>query len=153
MAHFWLSFFLFCRFAWEFCIEKWQGFLVILFLVSVPRGPCDRKKSIPIENFNPGSKFSIPIEIFNLNRKFQSPSFYLRGPRSVQRRARSKISIHDRSLEIFNPKGRNRIFSIPRPSGFPAKRSMDSSENSEQNSGQNPGQKKNPGNFRSATFL
>ena len=78
-----------------------------------PRGPCDRKNSIPIENFNPGSKFSIPIEIFNLDRKFQSLSFHLRGPRSVQRRARSKISIHDRSLEIFNPEGRDRIFSIP----------------------------------------
>ena len=82
-----------------------------------PTGPCDRKNSIPIENFNPGSKFSIPIEIFNLDRKFQSPSFHLRGPRSVQRRARSKISIHDRSLEIFNPEGRDRIFSIPGPSG------------------------------------
>ena len=75
------------------------------------------EKSIPIENCNPGSKFSIPIEIFNLDRKFQSPSFYLRGPRSVQRRARSKISIHDRSLEIFNPEGRDQIFSIPGPSG------------------------------------
>ena len=81
------------------------------------RGPCDRKNSIPIENFNPGSKFSIPIEAFNLDRKFQSPSFHLRGPRSVQRWARSKISIHDRSLEIFNPEGRDRIFSIPGPSG------------------------------------
>ena len=76
-----------------------------------------KKKSIPIENFNPGSKFSIPIEIFNLDRKFQSPSFYLRGPRSVQRRARSKISIHNRSLEVFNPEGRDRMFSIPGPSG------------------------------------
>ena len=83
-----------------------------------PRGPCDRKISIPIENFNPGSKFSIPIENFNLDRKFQSPSFHLRGSRGVQRRARSKISIHDRSLEIFNPEGRDRIFSIPGPSGL-----------------------------------
>ena len=54
--------------------------------------------------------------MFNLDRKFlQSPSFHLRGPRSVQRRARSKISTHDRSLEIFNPEGRDRIFSIPGP--------------------------------------
>ena len=83
-----------------------------------PRGPCDRKKSIPIENFNPGSKISIPIEMFNLDRKIQSPSFHLRGPSSVQRKARSKISIQDRSLEIFNPEGRDRIFSIPGPSGF-----------------------------------
>ena len=82
-----------------------------------PRGPCDRKNSIPIENFNLGSKFSISIEIFNLDRIFQSPSFHLQGPRSVQRRARSKISIHDRSLEIFNPEGRDQIFSIPGPSG------------------------------------
>ena len=87
-----------------------------------PRGPCDRKNSIPIENFNPGSKFSIPIIFFNLDQKFQSPSFHLWGPPSVQRRARSKISIHDRSLEIFNPEGRDRIFSIPGPSGKPAMR-------------------------------
>ena len=84
----------------------------------IPRGPCDRKNSIPIENFNPGSKCTIPIEIFKRNQKFQSRSFHLRGPRSVQKRARSKISIRDRSLEIFNPEGRDRIFSIPGPSGF-----------------------------------
>ena len=88
------------------------------FSPSQHRGPCDRKKSIPIENFNPGSNFSSPIEIFNLDRKFQSASFHLRGPRSVHRRCRSKISIHDRSLEIFNPEGRDRIFSIPGPSGL-----------------------------------
>ena len=82
-----------------------------------PRGPCDRKNSIPIENFNPGSKISIPIEIFKRDRKFQSRIFHLRGPHSVQKRARSKISIHDRSLEIFNPEGCDRIFSIPGPSG------------------------------------
>ena len=34
----------------------------------------------------------------------------------LQRRARSKISIHDRSLEIFNPEGCDRICSIPGPS-------------------------------------
>ena len=57
------------------------------------------------------------VEIFKRDRKFQSRSFYLRAPRGVQRRAWSKISIHDRSLKIFNPKGRDRFFSIPGPSG------------------------------------
>ena len=33
-----------------------------------PRGPCDRKNSIPIENFNPGLKFSSSIDNFNLDR-------------------------------------------------------------------------------------
>ena len=82
-----------------------------------PRGPCDRKNPIPIENFNPGLRFSIPIEHFSLDRRFQSRCFYLRGTPGVQRRARSKISIPDRSLEVFNPEGRDRIFSIPGPSG------------------------------------
>ena len=59
----------------------------------------------------------IPIEHFSLDRRFQSRCFYLRGTPGVQRRARSKISIPDRSLEIFNPEGRDRIFSIPGPSG------------------------------------
>ena len=44
--------------------------------------------------------------------------FLLQGPPGVQRRARSKISIHDRSPEIFIPEGRDQIFSIPGPSGF-----------------------------------
>ena len=91
------------------------GDFLAIFLRFLPRGPCDRKNSIPIENFNPGSKFSI------LDRKFQSrsknsiPELLLRGTPGVQRRARSKISIHDRSLELFNPEGRDRIFSIPGP--------------------------------------
>ena len=84
----------------------------------VPRGPCDRKNSIPIKNFNPGLNISISIEIFNLDRKFQSRGISIHGALLVlQRRARSKISIHDRSPEIFNPEGRDRIFSIPGPSG------------------------------------
>ena len=74
--------------------------------ISSPRGPCDRKNLIPIENFNPGLKLSIPIDIFKRDRKFQSRSFYFRGPAGVQKRARSRISIHDRSLDIFNPEGR-----------------------------------------------
>ena len=85
--------------------------------VFVPQRALRSKKSIPIENFNPGLKFSIPIEIFKRDQKFQSRSFYFRGPAGVQKRARSKISIHDRSLEIFNPEGCDRIFSIPGPSG------------------------------------
>ena len=91
---------------------------------SIPEGPAIDKNSIPIENFNPGAKISIPIEIFKRDRTFQSRSFHLRGPRSVQKRARSKISIHDRSLEIFNPEGRDRIFSIPGPSGIAVSRDM-----------------------------
>ena len=85
-----------------------------------PRGPCDRKNSIPIENFNPGLQFAISIENVNLDRNFQSCSVSIyRALLVLQRRARSKISIHDRSLEIFNPEGRDRIFSIPGPSGRP----------------------------------
>ena len=45
-----------------------------------------------------------------LDRKFQSTI------------DRSKISIHDRSLEIFNPEGRDRTFSIPGPSGEVSRR-------------------------------
>ena len=82
-----------------------------------PEGPAIEKIQSRSKISIPAPKCSIPIEIFNLHRRFQSPSFHLRGPRSVQRRARSKISIHDRSLEIFNPEGRDRIFSIPGPSG------------------------------------
>ena len=65
----------------------------------------------PPEYFNPGSKISILVW------RFQSQRFYLRGPPGVQRWARSKISIHDRALEMFNPEGRDLIFSIPGPSG------------------------------------
>ena len=81
------------------------------------------QRALRSKKINPDRKFQSRLEIFNPGRKFQSrskfqsPSFHLRGPRSVQRRARSKISIHDRSLEIFNPEGRDRIFSIPGPSG------------------------------------
>ena len=64
------------------------------------------------------------LENFNLDRRFQSQSkFSIRGGSIygallvLQRRARSKISIHDRSLDIFNPEGRDRTFSIPGPSG------------------------------------
>ena len=84
--------------------------------------PFSPQRALQSKKLNPDRKFSArnlqsPIEIFNLNRKFQSPSFHLRGPRSVQRRARSKISVHDRSLNVFNPEGCDRIFSIPGPSG------------------------------------
>ena len=67
----------------------WAGLRVAMWITHVggkyrhgllPRGPCDRKNSIPIENFNPGSKISIPA------RNFQS---------------RSKFSI---SIENFNPR-------------------------------------------------
>ena len=75
-------------------------------------GHCDRKNPIPIENFNLGWKLSISIDIFNLNRKVQSwcVSIYRALVAGVQRRVRSKISIHDRALEIFDPKGRDRFF-------------------------------------------
>ena len=90
---------------------------LILSFFSLPRGPCDRKNSIPIENFNPGLKFSIPIEIFKRDRKCQSRSFCFRGPAGVQKRARSNISIHAWSLEIFNPEGRDRFFRSLGPLG------------------------------------
>ena len=67
-----------------------------------PRGPCDRKNSIPIEIFNPDLKFSISIEIFCLDRKFQSTkNFYLRGPPGVAEKG---------SIEIFNPRSIARNF-------------------------------------------
>ena len=52
---------------------------------------------------------TIPIKDLNLDRKFQSGCFYLRGAPNVQDRARSKTSIHDRLLAVFNlnPKGPN----------------------------------------------
>ena len=81
-----------------------------------PKRPCGRKNSIPIKNFNPGLKISVSIEIFNLDRKFQSRGVSIHGALLVsQRRARLKISIHDRSLEIFNPEGGDRTFSSARP--------------------------------------
>ena len=43
--------------------------------------------------------------------------FYLQGSPGVQRSARSIISIHDRSLASFRPEGRDRVLSIPGPSG------------------------------------
>ena len=55
----------------------------------------------------------------NLDRRFQSRNVSIYGALLVlQRRARSKISIHERSLEIFIPAGRDQIFSIPGPSGI-----------------------------------
>ena len=84
------------------------------------RGGCDRKSSMTIENFNPGSKFSISIENFNLDQKFQSRGVSIYGALLLSpRRARSKISIHDRSLEMFNPEGRDQNFLILGPSGLP----------------------------------
>ena len=85
--------------------------------------PMMTQRVLRSKNVNPDRKFQLRLEIFNpdrnfnLDRKFQARSFHLQGPRSVQRRARPKISIHDRSLETFNPEGRDRIFSIPGPSG------------------------------------
>ena len=85
-------------------------------IAAVPRGRSDRINSVPNENFNPGLTLSISIENFNLDGKFQSRGVSIyRALLVLQRRARSKISIHDRSLEIFNPEGRDRFFSIPGP--------------------------------------
>ena len=81
---------------------------------TTPEGPA-------IEKINPDRKFRSWLEIsnfdrnFNLDQKLQSRCFYLRGPLGVQRSARSKISVHDRSLEIFNPEGRDQIFCNPSP--------------------------------------
>ena len=104
-----------------------QQFRRVTSIGSLPlktsENPADARRTLQTQRalrskkFNPDRKFQSRLEIFNPDRNFQSLSFHLRGPRSVQRRARSKISIHDRSLEIFNPEGRDRIFSIPGPSG------------------------------------
>ena len=65
---------------------------------SLPRGPCDRKKSIPIENINPDRKFQsrLKISIPDLQNSPQKIGDW--------RVARLKISI---PLEIFNPGGRS----------------------------------------------
>ena len=61
----------------------------------VPRGPWDRKISIPIENFSPGLTCLISIENLYLDRTFQSRRVSVYGDLLVlQRRARSKIPIH-----------------------------------------------------------
>ena len=84
----------------------------------IPRGPSDRKNSIPIESFNPGLKFSISVENSNLDRKFQSCDVSIYGALLVlQRRARSEISIHDQSLEIFNPEAAIKFFQSLGPLG------------------------------------
>ena len=83
---------------------------------SFPRGPCDRKNSIPIENFNPGLKFSISIENFNLDRKFQSRGVSIHGGASWCYRKglyrkfqstidRSKYSIPKAAIEFFQSPG------------------------------------------------
>ena len=79
-----------------------------------PRAPCDRKNSIPIENFNPCLKFSTPIEFFKRDRKFQSRvSIY--GALVVYREGldrkfqstidRSKFSIPKAAIEFFQSPG------------------------------------------------
>ena len=57
-----------------------------------------------LKNVKPGLKSSIQVENFKLDQKFQFQSFSFRGPAGVQKRARSNISIHDRSLELSTPK-------------------------------------------------
>ena len=81
--------------------------------------------ALRLNKFNPDRKFQSWLEIFNLDRKPQSRSknsiprsFYLQALLVLQRRARSKISIHDRSLDIFSPEGRDQISLIFGPSGL-----------------------------------
>ena len=105
------------------------------FLETVPTAPVSAsvsvlepsQRALRSKKFNPDRKFQSRLEIFNLDRKFLNPRSKISIPQCVSiygallvlpRRARSKISIHDRSLEIFNPEGRDRIFSIPGPSGI-----------------------------------
>ena len=92
-----------------------QNLLWLPFL-AIPEGPANKtnksrsKISIPAWHVQSRSKI-------NLDRKFQSSGVSIYGALLVsQRRARSNISIHNRSLEIFNPEGRDRTFSIPGPS-------------------------------------
>ena len=70
-----------------------------------PKGPAIEKTNWDLQFQSRGLKFS--IEYFN-------PRVSIYGSLVV---SRSKILIHDRSLEIFNPKGHDQIFSIPGPSG------------------------------------
>ena len=133
------------------------GFRKLRIAISghLPRGTCDRKKSILIENSqiqgaakggrqkefdhffrfrdsfgyfwslfvtflpksfcgrvtNPGLKFSIAIGILYLDRIFSAAVLlFAQGPPGVQKRARSRITIHDRSLEVLSPKAAIEIF-------------------------------------------
>ena len=82
---------------------------------NLPRGPCDRKNSIPIENFNPGIEFSISIENFNLDGQFQSRGVSVYGPSWCYREGldrkfqstidRSKFSIPKAAIELFQSPG------------------------------------------------
>ena len=74
--------------------------------------PFSSPRSIPIENINPGLTCSIPIQTYNLDTEFEPRCFYLQGPPGVQKRLRSKKSIHNRPLEILNLEGSDRICSI-----------------------------------------
>ena len=82
----------------------------------MPRGPCDRKNSIPIENFNPGLKVSISIENFNLEIENFNPAVFLfTGPSWCFREGldrtfqsmidRSKFSIPKAAIEFFQSLG------------------------------------------------
>ena len=64
-----------------------------------------------LKMFNPGLKYSISIE--NVD-----PGVSIHGALLVCRRERDQKNVHDRSLEIFNPEGRDQFFSIPGPSGL-----------------------------------
>ena len=79
--------------------------------------PTPPQRALRSKKFNPDRKFQSWLEIFNLDRKFQSQYFCSRGASGVQKSARSKNSIHDRSLAIFNPEGCDRIFQSPGPLG------------------------------------
>ena len=95
---------------------KFQGVSEGVFGEShIPRGPCDRKNSIPIENFNLGLKFSVSIENFTLDRKFQSRGVSIYGALLVYREGldrkfqstidRSKFSIPKAAIEFFQSPG------------------------------------------------
>ena len=86
-------------------------------MYTIPRGPCDRKNSIPIENFNPGLNFqsrsNISISIDNFN-----PGVSICG---------ALLCTEKGLIENFNPRSIARnfqsrrprsIFFNPRPSGL-----------------------------------
>ena len=86
----------------------------MFFFAPIPRGPCDRKNSIPIEisiparKFQSRSKFSISIEKFNPRVSMYGALVVYRErlDRTFQSRIdRSKFSIPKATIEFFQSPG------------------------------------------------